>query len=226
MENPWLDLPDAPPYVLPSDEPSVDAFNRRFQGNDLRSLRLDIRPEPYIGSLNAPILLLNLNPGYTDDDVRLHQHPEGKALWWGNIHQSLDDYPFYMLDPRIKWAPGAQWWRKALNRLIALTGGPTIARNVLCVEYFPYHSKKDPRFPDVVPSQEFSFHLVNHAIDRGALILIMRSARAWRERVTRLNGYSFAFQSRNPQQAMISPGNYPEAFPHILEIVASAPPVR
>jgi hypothetical protein len=222
MENPWFNLPDASPYVLPSDKLFVDAFNQRYQGNDRRSLRLDIKPEPYIGSLEAPILLLYLNPGYTADDVRLHQHPDGKELWWANIHQSLSDFPFYLLDPRIAWAPGAQWWRRKLKILCALAGDRTVSQNILCVEYFAYHSKKDPRFPGIVPSQEFGFHLVDRAIDRGALILIARSGRAWREQVSRLNDYRLAYQARSSQQGAISPGNYPEAFPHIGEILRSA----
>jgi hypothetical protein len=27
MDNPWIDLPEGPPYVLPQDRPYVDDFN-------------------------------------------------------------------------------------------------------------------------------------------------------------------------------------------------------
>lgn len=68
MDNPWIQLLEAAPFVLPSDQPPIDAFNRRYLTNARRTLQLDIRPEPFIGNIEAPIVLLYLNPGYTPDD--------------------------------------------------------------------------------------------------------------------------------------------------------------
>jgi hypothetical protein len=219
MDNPWKELGDASPFVLPSDKPKIDDFNRRYANNARRMLRLDIRPEPFIGNFEAPIVLLFLNPGYTAADQQLHVHPEGQALWRVNVLQESTSYPFYMLDPRVAWAPGAYWWRRTLNKLIALADLETVARSVLCVEFFPYHSIGDPGFPGVVPSQHFGFKLVEKAIDRGATILITRSSRAWRDHVPRLNGYHNAYDTRNPQQAIIGPGNYPDAFPIVSHLL-------
>lgn len=87
--NPWLQLPAEPPYVLPADRPFVDRFNERAR--DRHRIRLEIIPEPYLGNPDAPVVLLNLNPGFVDDDRGLlleppfndaaranleHRHPE------------------------------------------------------------------------------------------------------------------------------------------------------
>ncbi len=219
MANPWIHLPQNPPYVLPSDAPQVDAFNHRHRENDQRLLRLDVRAEPYIGALDAPIVLLNLNPGYVPEDRLMNDDPDGKALWQSNVlHESLE-YPFYVLDPRISWAPVAAWWRETLNALIAISDTQTVARNVLCIEYFPYHSRQDPGFPGLLPSQRYGFTLVDQAIDRGAVILVTRAARVWMEQVPRLIGYGRAFKSANPRRVIISPGYYPEGFPLLSQLL-------
>jgi hypothetical protein len=219
MDNPWKSLPNEAPFILPSDKSQIDAFNRRYSRNDHRTIRLDIRPEPYIGDINAPIVLLYLNPGYTADDQHLNAHDDGRDLWRGNVHQEPIPYPFYMLDPRVNWAPGARWWRRTLNKLICVSDLETVSKKVLCIEYFPYHSKGDPGFPGTVPSQLYGFHLVESAIDRGAVILATRACRAWREQVPRLNGYRNGFDTRNPQQAIIGPGNYSEGFSIVCELL-------
>lgn len=209
------------PFVLPSDEPQIDDFNRRYPNNTRRMLRLDIRPEPFIGDLEAPVVFLSLNPGYTPEDQQLHADPVGEALWRSNVLQQSIPYPFYMLDPRIGWASGARWWWRTFNRLISLADVGTVARGMLCVEFFPYHTVGDPGFPGVVPSQHYGFGLAEQAIDRGAIILISRACRAWRERVPRLNEYDNAYDTRNPQQAIIGPGTYPEAFPIVSKLLSA-----
>jgi hypothetical protein len=89
----------------------------------------------------------------------------------------------------------------------------------LCVEYFPYHSRRFKKPVQNLPSQQYGFHLVHRAIDRGAIIILMRSKRLWLEAVSQLHGYSRLFELRNPQNPAISPRNCPQGYPLIAEIL-------
>jgi hypothetical protein len=212
VENPWTDFTSGDPYVLPADLPQVLAFNRGLQQTDVRRLRLNVVPEPYIGRVDAPVVLLAINPGYTSEDVHFTNDAYARDVWQRNLlHQPLD-YPFYPLDPALSWAAGAIWWTRRLRALLAASDRKTVANNLLCIEYFPYHSYKNPLFPGEVPSQAYSFDLVNRAIARGATILITRGVRAWRHRITRLRDYTHVFDTANPQNSSVFPGNFPTGF--------------
>ena len=63
MDNPWGQLPEQAPYVLPADATAVESFNRRARDNHI--LHTEKLPEPYLGDPTAPIVLLNLNGGST-----------------------------------------------------------------------------------------------------------------------------------------------------------------
>jgi len=61
MENPWTNRPSsASDYVLPEDRPYVVAWNRG-QGEHLR-LHPEVMPEPFVGSRDAPLVVLQRNP--------------------------------------------------------------------------------------------------------------------------------------------------------------------
>ena len=64
MDNPWCFLPEAQPFVLQADAAAVATCNLKNAGTP-RELHTELPPEPFSGRLDAPIVLLNLNPGYT-----------------------------------------------------------------------------------------------------------------------------------------------------------------
>lgn len=219
MGNPWTDLPATAPYVLPTDRPQVESFNRSRMATEERRLRLDVLPEPYIGRIDAPVVLLNINPGYTPEDVRFTNDEYARDQWRRNVLHQPADYPFYPLDPKLEWTPTAHWWTRRLRSLLAEVDRQAIANALLCIEYFAYHSCRDPHFPGEVPSQAYSFALVDQAIDRGATILIMRGVRAWRHRIPRLNGYANTFDTKNPRAPFVSPGIFPGVFDHVVRLL-------
>lgn len=214
--NPWSELPSTAPYVLPCDRPRIEEFNRSRQATEIRQLRLDVLPEPYIGSADAPIVLLNINPGYTPDDVRFTNDSYARDRWFRNVCHEPSDYPFYPLDPALSWTPTAHWWKRRLRPLIDRIGVEATANGLLCIEYFPYHSYRDPHFPGEIPSQAYSFAIVERAIGRGAMILVMRGIRAWRQRLPHLIGYESAYETKNPQAPYVSPGVFPGPFEQIV----------
>jgi hypothetical protein len=71
--NPWRLLPLLPPYALAEDARALDAFSARA-AHDKR-YDLSLFPEPFFGSLSAPVLLLALNPGWSPNDASVHGQP-------------------------------------------------------------------------------------------------------------------------------------------------------
>ena len=86
MENPWKDLPACAPYLLSSDEKRVMAFNS--EADDVHKIRYELFPEPYLGNKEAEIVLLNLNPGFSEDDDLLYDQAFAREIWRKNIYHT------------------------------------------------------------------------------------------------------------------------------------------
>src|SRR5688500_3058766 len=72
--NPWLRLPDSGPYVLADDAEAVGRFNDKPNRKPIHLLRIhDLLPEPFIGSPDAPVVLLSNNPGWSETGLALKQ---------------------------------------------------------------------------------------------------------------------------------------------------------
>ena len=217
MDNPWSQLPKRFPYVLPADAAAVEQFNKGAGPNHF--LHTEKRPEPYIGDPTAPVVLLNLNGGYREDDDQFTVHPVARTLQLGNLRHAPADYPFYHLDPRIKAFGGWKWWTDHLDALICRVGVKVVANRVFCVEFFPYSSRKYRSMRGILDSQRYGFHLVEQAIDRGALIVLLRSRREWCENVQGLASYDRLYECTSPQNSTISLRSLPVAFPEIVRAV-------
>ncbi|MCY0899936.1 MAG: hypothetical protein OWU33_13605 [Firmicutes bacterium] len=158
-------------------------------------LHLYLFPEPYIGLIDAPIVLLALNPGFDNDDPEWHKNPAMRKAVVENFTEVPRPYPFYPLNPKLANSPVAKWW----GRLLApwLTSDPKqrqqVANRILAVDLFPYHSRQcgvDLSDIQTLYSYRYTCELVSNAMDRGALILILRSERNWQDAVPKLTKYS------------------------------------
>ena len=172
----------------------------------MHRLQLNALPEPFFGTTTAPVVLLGLNPGFDDTDPVVHANPEFQALIRNNYRQGWSAFPFYFLDPNFENG-GRAWWEKKLKPLIAMFTRKDLAQSILCVEYFPYHSRRFRHARLKIPSQEYGFGLVHSAIARGAVIVIMRARALWMKRVPELERYSRAFTLNSPQNVVVSPRN-------------------
>jgi hypothetical protein len=217
MDNPWTQLPDEPPFVLPGEKAAIDAFSQRV-GN-VHTIRMDYLPEPYLGDPKAPIILLSLNPGFADEDRRLFEDPYGRERGRGNLYHAPSAFPFYLLDPRLEFASGAAWWRNRLDALIRIAGDEIVANRVFCVEFFPYHSRRYKDLGHILDSQRYSFHLVEKAIDGRALIIVMRAWKRWCTHVPRLADYDRLHICIDARRPNICPDNLPTGFPAIEQIL-------
>ncbi len=214
--NPFRSLTRSAPFLADIDAEAIKRFNAKAP--DHHRVHLEIVPEPYLGNPLASVVLLNLNPGFVDDDRNVHNDEAFNAAARANLTHEHPDYPFYLLDPAFP-SPGQEWWRRKLRTLIAaVESDPSrplrVASQVFVAELHGYHSRRfSARLQ--VPSQEYTKHLVRAAIDRGATFVVMRGRKNWISLVPELAHASVA-HVRNVQNPAISPANLPDAFDKIV----------
>jgi hypothetical protein len=205
------------PYVFEADKPAIAEFSNHVR--EEHRIHTDVRPQPFLGSRDAPIVLLNLNPGFDESDYLDFKDPYTLEVWRKNLLHEPLAYPFYSLDPKLSHTGGARWWKEKLKEPIQIAGLQTVANSFLCIEYFPYPSRKFKAMRSLVESQQYSFALANQAIDRNAVIVVMRANRLWERAVLRLSGYPQLFTLQSPIAAAISRKNCVEGFPKIEAIL-------
>jgi hypothetical protein len=213
LQNPWRFLLPAQPHVLAEDAPAINAFNARAATN--KQYDLSLFPEPFFGSNLAPVLLLALNPGWSPNDGAVHGQPWFAEQSRRSLAHELQPYPFLHLQPGSS-TPGSLWWQRITGTLIGAVGFEAVAKNLSCVQFFPYHSLEFGSARLTVPSQQYGFHLVRSAIQRGAEIVVMRSWRLWSEAVPELSAYPRVHFVRNPRNPSLSPKNLANGFNAVL----------
>lgn len=200
--NPWRELPDAGQLVLRSDADLVKQFNARVKPD--HRLQLNLIPEPCLGDPFAPVVLLNLNPGFHKSGVSLHRDRDFRRAARDNLLHTRKSWPFYLLDPSLKEGRGREWWMRCLRALIDEVGDKVVASRVFVAEIHGYHSKRYRRQRPSLPSQRYTVSLVQQALERNAFCLIMRGARYWRATVPELESCP---RLRNPKNPSISERN-------------------
>jgi hypothetical protein len=202
-----MELPSRAPYVLSSDRPFVEAFNKH--ADEAKRLDLDLLPEPFIGNRSAPLVVLGLNPGWSEQNSENDSTPARPHAILANLRDEPEGQVHYALTPEFASTPVGEWWRRCF-RWIVLAGQPLehLARSVLSVEFHGYHSRSFAPIPITLPSQWFGFSLVEQAIARGATVVMTRGRREWEVAVPELMSYTRVAGLRNPRAATISPGNY------------------
>ncbi|MCL2282565.1 MAG: hypothetical protein FWC26_04535 [Fibromonadales bacterium] len=214
--NPWKDLDyeaEKDKYVL-NDKSGLDnlkkilddkkvvkreKLEKKYSGKKLEEelgklddydLRLKLYPEPFIGNPDAPIYLLNLNPGY--DEINKTEHKENEKLIEcikENNSQKPMTYPFYWLDPALEGTSGSKYWKEGrlqktkkiaksgkyvlqtipprLGDLLEEIDHIKLSKKIFCVEYFPYHSKNyNVNKKIILPTQEYNRYLIEQAIEK------------------------------------------------------------
>lgn len=222
MNKPWTKLNPTPPFVLESDRQIIDEYNSNPRTCKNHKIQTELYPEPFLGKPNVNVILLNLNPGFSDDDAEFHQRNDYfiEQARKNLTHQS--DYGFYLLDPRINKSPGYNWWSKRLRTLIEACGQKNVAQNIFCIEFFPYHSTNFKKI-ETLESQKYSFQLINKAIKRNAIVILMRGRRPWIKSVPHLETYGRCFLLKNPRCAYITEQNLPNGvFNFIVKEIKNA----
>src|SRR5690349_4551556 len=111
MRNPWQDLrTDRPPFVLDDD----DAVLRRRYPHVRDTLALNMLPTPFMGPIDAPVVLLSLNPSGKTDDFALGLNgvdERRRAMCFA------DDAVGWWLSRTWEASGGYRYWQKRLQAL-------------------------------------------------------------------------------------------------------------
>jgi len=226
--NPWLRLPSSKPFVLPEDAPVIERANERLRtgsAKDKGLYQLQCLPVPYAGRLDAPAVVLNLNPGYTEPAAA---NPTFSDDWWDeqpamreafrqNIAQEIGKYPMFFLDPALSGSPGGRYWNAALSDFIAACGRDNVAKNLLVIESLPYHSLGYSAGPTglKLPSLAFTHYQIRQAMKRNATIVIWRHKSGFESKVPELASYPYVSVA-NSQLRYLSRGNVLD-FPRVVQ---------
>jgi hypothetical protein len=219
MENPWLELPLNPPYVLPKDRRHIDAFNGALRPNQAEfRLDLSLMPVPFMGNPDAGLVVLARNPKFVPGDLR-DQNPDYVATLRANIEGRPGAQAAIGLLERFRDMPAGEYWRPKFKAVLdRVESSDDLARRVLIVELHAYRSEKYRRLRNPLPSQAYGFDLVSAAIRRRATIVVV-GAGEWRTAVPELRSYPVVPQG-NPYSPILSPGNCGcEGFQQVLAAV-------
>lgn len=222
MENPWLKLRRdslGGTFVLDIDRDYIEQHNTKYDSRPELKVMINSIPEPFIGDPDsAKLVLLNLNPGHSKEDENRHRDPKMKEALFRNLRHEEQRYPFYPLNPDFADTGVGAWWRKRTRKLHEAVGVEALAKKLLVIEWFPYHSVKCKSgiSSASVKSQAYSHLLAMEMLQRnGVVVLGMRAKDRW----TQLgNGFERVPFLNNPQNVSITERNMsPGLFSHIVE---------
>jgi hypothetical protein len=170
--------------VHPKDEAVFETHGRH-------SLNLECLPNPFYGPLRtAPIVLLYLNPGLSQQDISEAESEEARQFYW---RQRQGNEP---LRSQINLETKS-WW---VSRTKGFCADPEYLRHKLAVlELCAYHSKTftDGSLLPKLPSTRIALNwatsnLFAQARSRKRVVICMRSARRWGLTIGSDEGWLFA----------------------------------
>ncbi len=216
MQNPWIELPSSEPFVLECDKKIIQKFNAKAR-RELK-IHLEFIPEPFAGNPEAPIILLNLNPGYYERNSIFGNGDHAyQKMSLANLTHSYPDYPFFHFDPTCSNlnTPGYFWYSRKFGQLLKQAGHQKAANAICVVEYFPYYSEHFG-CNELLPSQQYSFYLVKQAMKRNSMIIQMRSKRFWQNAIADLKNYPYYYELNSTQNPSVSERNCPDGWSEIV----------
>jgi hypothetical protein len=231
MKNPWIEFVenlDETNLVLKEDKAVIDRFNQST--TETYKVHTEIMPAPFMGNVqSAPILLLLLNPGYDEKEEIKGYYKEYKPFWKKEIQhiQSIPELPLFCLDE--KYIEYSNYWHNKLKPLTSKTSKEKVAKNICQIQFFPYHSKKfksiskkiltENGSDQYLTSQKYNFYLVEKAMERNAIIIILRSKKMWFEAIPDLKKYENLYFTKSYLNTILSENNLSDTFPKIINIL-------
>lgn len=208
MENPWLNISWEKSIAkidriwIEKYYGSVCEYETKFEKVGLK-LR-DALPEPYSGNKYSKVYCLNMNPGewvnrFNSNKSMLEmtnrnlRHDVENCFWWEKVRDD-DGNPH----------DGYCWLKLKTHLLEEVLG---YRPNIFFIEYFPYHSKSGFRFPEALPSNEYSNELIYDAMWKEKTIIIMRQVERWFTRIPPLRTYSHVIIPKSCAGGWLSPNN-------------------
>src|SRR5207245_10120774 len=101
----------------------IDAFTRSRHGAEPYTIHLDVPPSPFTGALDGSVVLLSLNPGYSDRHPHEFSDDGYRTAVLANLRQDTLRHTFVVLDPRWRRSnAGHRWWSQKARELIDPVG--------------------------------------------------------------------------------------------------------
>jgi len=217
MQNPWNDLPQQSPFILPIDQPHLNQVT--WKDGDRSRLRFEMYPVPYLGNPDmAEVYLLTLNPGFTESYKEEVDNPDFvQELQKSYTFKSTP--PLYVLDPRFSQTGGFLYYAARLKELIDTVGWHAVVHKVMILEFSAYHSQTYRQLPFTLPSQHFSFALVKQAMAQKKTIIFQRSKKLWIQAIPELADYP-TLQLNSYRAPYVSKKNLGEAaFQQVVQML-------
>lgn len=215
--NPWGELPPISPFALEADHDLILKHNHTSKPDF--SYNLNLHPEPFVGSLSAPIYLLALNPGLHSEDLSFHSRAECLDVMRKAAMQSPEIDSLYYLEQVFEGSPGAEWWRSKTRDLASAYGAKRVAKSLCCVQLYPYHSIKFSKVPGITSTVLYTASVVQSAITSGKTIVVMRSWGRWVSLVPQLSCYKRVARLRNPRNPCLSVNNLVDNFSMVQQVL-------
>lgn len=214
--NPWGDLPDTPPYVLPRDSPAVEAWNSKAPQQT--KVRTDLVPDPPLGDpLNAAVVVLVLNPSLDDDSAEAHRDPWLQEQMRAAMTEPRD---LFWLRDELAGTRGGRWWRNKLAPLIDATSLEEVRRYVAAGHLHQYHSKSaSPLLRP--PSGRHNLEVVRKALALGTPAVALTGVARWRAADPAFREAPL-HEPRSAQSMVVSPKNMPEGFDVAVRAIVAA----
>ena len=101
MNNPWEQLSDHPPFILPSDQQVLHTYNTNVRLE--YQLRFELYPEPFIGNPDASVILLGLNPGFDPNSDRTPTGVRDINMYKNKFMPPRTGIPLLFIKSRCRW---------------------------------------------------------------------------------------------------------------------------
>lgn len=193
--------------IIESDTAAVERYNLKAKPKHI--LQTSMGPSPFEGNIHtSPVVLLLANPGF-DENSSVADH-----------HFKVDGWPLAGLHPS---APAGMhnWWRPRLRKLCEIHGEQTIASNVAALQINPWASTNYDSALEL-PSRKSQICLAEAAVERGAVLIIIRAEKLWRSSDL-INRHEKTYRTNSYQSSYITEGNLPaEAWHEINERISQA----
>lgn len=116
-----------------------------------------------------------------------------------NIQHTNVRFPFYPINPELLLTDDFRYWSKTLKPFLKSEKSyEKVSKDISCIEFFPYHSANF-NFREKLHCQKYGFYLLEKAIERKAMIVLMRAKKEWLDAVPELKkiDYCVLKQVRN-----------------------------
>jgi hypothetical protein len=211
MKNPWIEYNyTTPNQVHPSDQQGFTSFNERVstrKNADRLTLSSHNTALPYFGSLDAKLVILAANPGLDPDKTPEEETPERRRLFDRARKHELTDNPFVFLRDEFSGTAGFDWWTSRTRLLREAMGDESFYRGAFSAEIHPYKSRNYQKLYEPLPTQQYTFDLVNELVRNGAWVILMRAKDEWRTAVPELRSSSRVIELNSAQSSYLTPGN-------------------